>query len=331
MRGIQVLEYGDQDKLTISEISLPEPERGEVRVKLIYIGVNFIDIYMRNGLYANNRAYGTTLPLTLGMDGAGLVDATGEGVEEFSMGDRVAYCLSAGSYAEYAIVPAWKLFHVPKEIELHLAAALALQGCTGHYLTHSLFQLKSGQTCLIHAGAGGVGQILIQLAKAKGARVLTTVGSAEKAKTAQALGADEVILYKKIDFKEAVQDLTGGEGVHVVYESVGKDTFERSLLCLQRRGTCVLFGFSSGAVTSINPQSLAEAGSVFLTRPNLADYMISKEEIADRVNNLFGMVSSDKLQIEISNIYNLEDAAMAHADMEGRVTKGKLLLKIEQN
>jgi NADPH2:quinone reductase len=329
MRAIQVLEYGGREQLTASEIAVPEPGKGEVRVRLAYAGVNFIDVYMRNGLYAKNRAYGSTLPLTLGMEGAGLVDAIGEGVEGLSQGDRVAYCLSAGSYAEYAVVPAWKLVPVPEDIGLDLAAAMMLQGCTGHYLTHSLFPLEPGQTCLIHAGAGGVGQVLIQLAKARGGRVLTTVGSPEKAETARGLGADEVILYKEADFKEAVHDLTGGQGVHVVYESVGKDTFERSLFCLRHRGTCVLFGFSSGAVTSVNPQSLAEAGSVFLTRPNLADYMANEDEIAGRAGDLFGMMGAGDLQLEICEILDLEDAASAHAALEGRATTGKLLLKTE--
>lgn len=329
MRAVQVLEYGGSDRLTVTDIPRPDPGAGEVRVRLAFAGVNFIDVYMRNGMYAKNRAYGTTVPLTLGMEGAGVVDAVGDGVEGLTAGDRVAYCLSPGSYAEFAIVPAWKLVPVPDDVALEKAAALMLQGCTGHYLTHSLFPLEAGQACLIHAGAGGVGQVLIQLAKARGARVLTTVGSPEKADIAKSLGADEAILYKDVDFKQVVDDLTGGEGVHVVYESVGKYTFERSLFCLRHRGTCVLFGFSSGAVTSVNPQSLAEAGSVFMTRPNLADYMTTADEISGRAGDLFRGVSAGNLQINISDIIDLDNAATAHDALEGRATSGKLLLRME--
>jgi NADPH2:quinone reductase len=327
MRAVQVLEYGGSDRLTVSDIPRPDPGVGEVRVHLAFSGVNFIDVYMRNGTYASNRAYATTLPLTLGMEGAGVVDAVGEGVKGLAAGDRVAYCLSPGSYAEFAIVPAWKLVSVPDDVALHKAAALMLQGCTGHYLTHTLFPLEAGQTCLVHAGAGGVGQVLIQLARARGARVLTTVGSPEKADIARALGADEAILYNDADFKQAIDALTGGEGVHVVYESVGRDTFDRSLFCLRNRGTCILFGFSSGAVTSVNPQALAEAGSVFLTRPNLADYMATADEIRGRADDLFAAVHAGDLQTEIYDVLDLGEAASAHAALEGRTTTGKLLLK----
>lgn len=329
MKAIQVLEYGGSGQLTETDIPVPAPGPGEARLRLAYAGINFIDVYMRNGLYAQNRAYGTSLPLTLGMEGSGVVDAVGEGVEGLAPGDRVAYCLNPGSYAEYAVVPAWKLVPVPDDIGLDLAAALMLQGCTGHYLTHSLFPLAQGQTCLVHAGAGGVGQVLIQLAKARGARVLTTVGSSEKAEIAQLLGADQAIPYQEEDFKEAVLDMTDGKGVHVVYESVGKETFERSLFCLRPRGTCVLFGFSSGAVTSVNPQILAEAGSVFLTRPNLADYMADAAEITGRTQDLFRMVAAGSLNIAIDGTLPLARAAGAHDILEGRGTKGKLLLEID--
>ena len=327
MRAVQVFEYGDNDKLVLTDIDTPEPSDGEVRIRIEFAGINFIDTYMRRGMYAQNRAYGTNLPLTLGMEGSGIIDSVGGGVTNMALGERVAYCLSAGSNAEYAIVPAWKLVKVPDHIPLDCAAALMLQGCTAHYLTHSLFKLSVGQTCLIHAGAGGVGQLLIQIAKALGANVIATAGSPKKAQISSACGADHVILYNDQDFQTEVQKITGGEGVHIVYESVGKATFEKSLYSLRHRGTCALFGASSGPVTSLNPQILAEAGSVFLTRPNLADYMTSNEEISDRTKDIFQMVTNGKLDVDISEVFTLEDTMSAHAALEGRKTTGKLLLK----
>lgn len=328
MKAIQVNEYGERDQLTLNTIEVPTPGSGEVRVKISFAGINFIDIYMRRGMYANNRAYATTLPLTIGMEGSGTVDALGPDVAGLDVGDRVAYCLSPGSYAEYAIVPAWKLSHIPKSIDLDVACALMLQGGTAHYLSHSLYKLSAVDTCLIHAGSGGVGQLLIQIAKALGATVITTVGSEAKAETARARGADHVILYEQQDFKEEVRQITNGEGVDVVYESVGQATFERSIYSLKHRGTCVLFGASSGPVTSLNPQILADAGSIFLTRPNLADYMANTDEIVGRTNDLFAMTANGILSIEISQTFPLADAADAHAALEGRGTTGKILLDV---
>ena len=247
MRAIQVLDYGEAETLTTTEIPRPVPGDGEAQVQVAYAGVNFIDVYMRRGMYANNRAYATSLPLTLGMEGAGIVTATGPGVNDIATGDRVAYCLNPGSYAEFAVVPTWKLVKLPRDVSLAIGAAIMLQGCTAHYLSHTLFPLASGHTCLVHAGAGGVGQLLIQLAKMRGARVLTTVGNDEKADIARRRGADEVILYRDTDFRQAVMAVTGGEGVDVVYESVGRETFDDSILSLKHRGTCVLFGDGAGA------------------------------------------------------------------------------------
>jgi NADPH2:quinone reductase len=329
MRAIQVLQYGNAEALTTTEIPPLEPGDGEAQVQIAYAGVNFIDVYMRRGMYSNNRAYATSLPLTLGMEGAGIVTAAGPGVDGVVTGDRVAYCLSPGSYAEFAVVPAWKLVKLPRDISLAIGAAIMVQGCTAHYLSHTLFPLASGQICLVHAGAGGVGQLLIQLAKMRGARVLATVGSEAKAEIARQRGADEVILYRDTDFCQAVMAVTDGEGVDVVYESVGRETFDDSIRCLKHRGTCVLFGASSGAVTSINPQILADAGSVFLTRPNLADYMASGEEIAARVGTLFDALTRGRLEVTIDVKFLLADAADAQRTLEARKTAGKLVLEVD--
>ena len=329
MRAIQVLDYGEAETLTTTEIPRPVPGDGEAQVQVAYAGVNFIDVYMRRGMYANNRAYATSLPLTLGMEGAGIVTATGPGVNDIATGDRVAYCLNPGSYAEFAVVPTWKLVKLPRDVSLAIGAAIMLQGCTAHYLSHTLFPLASGHTCLVHAGAGGVGQLLIQLAKMRGARVLTTVGNDEKADIARRRGADEVILYRDTDFRQAVMAVTGGEGVDVVYESVGRETFDDSILSLKHRGTCVLFGASSGAVTSMNPQILADAGSVFLTRPNLADYMASREEIADRAGTLFDALTRANLDVAIDGKFPLANAAEAQLILEERKTTGKLGLEVD--
>ena len=329
MRAIQIREYGKAGALSSTEIPPPMPGSGEAQVQIAYTGVNFIDIYMRRGMYANNRAYAASLPFTLGMEGAGIVTATGMGVDNLATGDRVAYCLSPGSYAEFAVVPSWKLVKVPGDVSLAMGAAILLQGCTAHYLSHTLFPLTSGHTCLIHAGAGGVGQLLIQLAKMRGARVLVTVGNDEKADIARQRGADEVILYRDTDFRQAVMAVTGGEGVDVVYESVGRETFDDSIRCLKLRGTCVLFGASSGAVTSMNPQILADAGSVFLTRPNLADYMASGEEIAGRAGTLFNALIRASLDVTIVRKFPLAEAAEAQLTLEGRKTAGKLVLEVD--
>ncbi len=327
MRGVGVDAFGDAGALRLRDWPLPAPGPGEARVKLAVAGVNFMDVYMRSGQYAKSQTYETPLPMLLGMEGAGIVDAIGPEVGDVAVGDRVAYCLSRGSYAEYAVVPSWKLVPVPEGVTWQTASALQLQGSTAHYLTHSLFPLQPGHVCLVHAGAGGVGQLLIQLAKARGARVLATVGSEEKAKIAAASGADEVILYRSVDFRDALRSRTGGLGVDVVYDSVGKDTIHKSIRCLKRRGTCVLFGASSGQVEGIAPLELAEAGSVFFTRPHLADYM-QADERRQRAADLFALVASGALRVAIDRSFALADAAQAHRFIEGRNTRGKLLLEI---
>lgn len=325
MRAVQILEYGGRDRLTLGEVPGPAPAAGEALVQLAYAGVNFIDVYMREGRYRHSETYGAPLPITLGMEGGGTVEAIGRGVENVKAGDRVAYCLSRGSYAEYAVVPAWKLVKVPVDIPLDIATTLMLQGCTAHYLSHSLFALGPAHSCLVHAGAGGVGQLLIQLARLRGARVLATVGSTEKAEIVHKLGA-EAILYREVDFREAVMDATGGVGVDVVYDSVGLETIDRSLRSLKRRGVCVNYGGSSGLVETIKPLDLAEAGSVFFTRPHLAHYMGDSGEINGRAADLFAAFVDGKLKVVIDKIYPLKQVADAHARIEGRQTLGKLLL-----
>lgn len=327
MKAVQVFEYGNCDGLRLGQIGVPAPGAGEALVKLKFAGVNFIDVYMRKGHYRHTKTYETPLPFTLGMEGSGTVVEINGDDSSVRVGDRVAYCLSRGSYAEFAAVPAWKLVPVPDDIEAQVATVLMLQGCTAHYLSHSLFPLQAGQWCLIHAGAGGVGQLLIQLAKRRGAKVITTVGRQDKADVVKQLGADHVVLYGEIDFRDAVMEITGGHGVNVVYDSVGRDTIDRSIHCLRQRGTCVNFGGSSGMVQQVSPLDLAEAGSVFFTRPHLAHYMTSTDEIRGRAHDLFKAVRQGELQVAIDAVFPLEDAVKAHQTIEDRQTKGKLLLK----
>ena len=327
MQAVQIANYGGAEQLHLADVPVPEPGKGEALVQLAYAGVNFIDVYMREGHYRHSATYGTPLPFTLGMEGGGTVAAVGSQVQGIKAGDRVAYCLSRGSYAQYAVVPAWKLVGVSQSVPLDVATTLMLQGCTAHYLSHSLFRLEPGHSCLVHAGAGGVGQLLIQLARLRGARVLATVGSEEKAEIVKRLGA-EPILYREVDFRQAVMTATGGEGVNVVYDAVGKETIDRSLRSLKRRGTCVNYGGSSGLVESIRPLDLAEAGSVFFTRPHLAHYMADSNEIGARAADLFAAFVNGQITVTLDRTLPLARAAEAHAIIEGRQTKGKLLLEV---
>lgn len=329
MKAVQIDAFGGPDALHLVDIPTPSPGYGEVLVRLSRAGVNYIDVYMRSGVYARSDTYKTSLPMTIGMEGAGTVEAVGEGTIDWKPGDRVAYCLSRGSYAELSCVPAWKLVAVPDGIDFDIATALMLQGSTAHYLTHSTFKLEPGHICLIQAGAGGVGQILIQLAKQLDAKVITTVGSAEKAKIAIARGADHCILYREEDFRQRVMDITNGEGVHVVYDSVGQDTIHSSIRSVRRRGLCVLFGASSGVVPSIEPIELAEAGSIFFTRPHLADYLTTTEERQARAKDLFELFQQGgKLDVAIQDVLPLQRAVDAHRLLEGRASRGKIVLSI---
>lgn len=319
MRGIQVRRYGGPEVLEWVEMPLPEPGPGEARVRIEAAGVNYIDIYHRTGLY------GGGLPFTPGMEGAGTVDAVGPGVTEVAVGDRVAYAMARGSYAEYHVVPVRQLVKIPEGVPARDAAAVMLQGMTAHYLAHSTFPLKEGDRALVHAAAGGVGLLLIQMAKARGATVYGTVSTEEKAQLAREAGADEVILYTRTDFQQEIQRLTGGRGVDVVYDSVGQATYEKSLASLRPRGYLVLFGQSSGAVPPIDPLRLS-AGSYFLTRPSLGPYVATREELEWRAHDCFRWIRDGQLKLRIGGTFPLAEAAEAHRRLEGRQTVGKLLL-----
>jgi NADPH:quinone reductase len=320
VKKIRVDKYGGPEDMILVDVFPPEPEKGEVLVRLEAIGVNFIDIYQRAGLYRN------PLPFTPGNEGAGVVVQTGQNVHEVARGDRVAYAGVLGSYAEYAVVPAQRLVKLPDGIDARTAAALMLQGMTAHYLTHSTYPLKRGDTCLVHAAAGGVGLLLVQMAKSQGARVIGTASTPEKAELARSLGADAVIPYAEEDFGEDVKQLTDGRGVQVVYDSVGQATFDRSLDCLVPRGYLVLFGQSSGPVPPFDPQVLNAKGSLFLTRPSLAHYTATREELLERANDVLGWAASGKLAVRIGAEIPLAEAAEAHRLLSTRRTSGKVLL-----
>src|SRR5213594_3991340 len=320
MKAIRVHQFGGPEVLRYEDAPLPEPGKGQARVKIEAIGLNYIDIYHRTGLYPLKA------PFTLGMEGAGVVDAVAADVTDAKKGDRVAYAMEQGAYAEYAIAPAWKLAPVPQSIDSRTAAATMLQGITAHYLVHDTYPLKKGETALIHAAAGGVGLLLVQMAHNIGARVIGTVSSEEKAKLAREAGADEIIFYTQSDFEAETKRLTGSKGVDVVYDSVGKTTFEKGLNVLRARGMMALFGGSSGAVPPFDPLTLTQKGSLYLTRPSIGHYIITRQELQQRAGAVFGMIREKKLKLRIEHVYPLQQAVQAHRDLEGRKTTGKLLL-----
>ena len=320
MKAVRVHQTGGPEVLTFEDIPVPEPKAGEARVKIEASGVNYIDVYQRTGLYPLKT------PFILGTEGAGIVDAVGNDVAEVKKGDRVAYAMIPGSYAEYAVVPAARLVPVPPSIDARSAAALMLQGMTAHYLTHSTYPLQKGDTALIHAAAGGVGLLLVQIAKQRGATVIGTVSTEAKASLAKEAGADHLILYTQSDFLVEVKKITDGRGVDVVYDSVGQTTFEKSLDCLRPRGYMVLFGQSSGPVSPFDPGKLAPKGSLFLTRPSLAHYTLDRAELLQRANDVFNWTASGKLKLRIEQALPLSQAAEAHRQLEGRKTTGKVLL-----
>ncbi len=320
MKAVRVHQYGGPEALRYEEMPVPEPKAGEARVKIEAVGVNFVDIYQRTGLYQQ------PLPFTVGREAAGTVDAVGSNATEVKVGDRVAYAMEPGAYAEYAVVPAWKLVPVPAKLDSRSAAATMLQGMTAHYLACSTYPLKQGETALVHAAAGGVGLLLIQIAKHRGARVIGTVSTEEKARQAEAAGADEVILYSRVDFSVEVKRLTEGAGVHVVYDSVGQTTFEKSLDCLRPRGCLALFGQSSGPVPPFDLGKLATKGSLFVTRPTLLHYMSDRSELIKRANDLFEWIKSGQLKLRVDNSLPLAEVAEAHRLLEGRQTTGKIIL-----
>lgn len=320
MKAIRVHEHGGPEVLRYEDAPDPSPAPDQAVVKIDAAGVNFIDIYFRTGLYK------TDLPFTNGQEGAGVVTAVGSEVSDLKEGDRVAYTGAIGAYAEYAAVPAAKLVKLPDGIDTRTAAAIMLQGMTVHYLTHSTFPLRQGHTALIHAAAGGVGLLMVQVAKMRGARVIGTCSTEEKAAKVRKAGADDVILYTEQDFETEVKRLTDGAGVDVVYDSVGKATWEGSLNCLRPRGMAVFFGNASGPVPGIEPLQLAKRGSLFMTRPSLAHYLLSREELEQRSSDVFSWVASGKVKAEVGETFPLADAAEAQRKLAGRMTTGKLLL-----
>ena len=322
MKSIQVAETGGPEKMELVDMPTPQPGPKQALVRLHAAGVNFIDVYFRIGLYKAER------PVALGSEGAGTVEAVGPEVTEVAPGDRVAYAMTRGSYAEYAVVPAAQLVKIPDHVDFAQAAAAMLQGMTAHYLTHSTYALKPGDSCVVHAAAGGAGGLIVQMAKMAGARVFATVGSAEKARIAREHGADETIIYTEQDFEAEVKRGTGGRGVDVVYDSVGKTTFEKSLNCLRPRGLMALFGQSSGPVPPFDPTILNGKGSLYLTRPSLGHYLLTRDELLWRAGDVLNWISEGKLKLRIHCIYPLAEAAQAHRDLEGRQTTGKLLLAI---
>ncbi len=320
MKTIRVHEFGDANKLTYEDVPTPEPKAGEVRVKVKAIGLNFADIYQRRGWYPSQP------PFAPGTEFAGTVEKVGEGVTELKAGDRVGTASGVNAYAEYAVAPAIRTAKLADGVSFEQAAALLEQGLTAHYLGVSTYPLKAGDTALVHAAAGGVGQLLVQIAKQRGAKVIGTVSTEAKARLARECGADEVILYSQQDFEAEVKRLTGGKGVDVVYDSVGKDTFDKSLNCLRPRGYMVLFGQSSGRVEPQDPQILNRKGSLYLTRPTMGHYLQTREEFLGRANDLFQWVAAGKLKVRIDQSFPLAQAAAAQTYMEERRTLGKVLI-----
>lgn len=321
MQQILVDDPGGPEQMRLAEVPTPSPGEGQALVAIHAAGVNFLDVYFRTGLYPAER------PITIGSEAAGIVEAVGPGVTDLVPGDRVAYAMQRGAYAEYAVVPATRLVKVPDGVTLAQAAAVLLQGATAHYLTRSTFPLAAAHTCLVHAAAGGAGGLVVQMAKAAGARVIATASTPEKVAEAVALGADHGIDYAAQDFEAEVVRLTDGAGVDVVYDSVGKTTFDQSLNVLKARGMLVLFGQSSGAVAPVDPLRL-NSRSLFLTRPSLGHYLHTTEELRWRAGEVFDLVARGALTVRMAGTYPLAAAAEAHRALESRATRGKLLLTV---
>jgi len=320
MKAIQVSQVGGPEALTLVDLPVPSPKPNEAVVQIKAAGVNFIDVYFREGRYPS------PLPFVSGQEAAGIVTDVGSDVKLVQRGDRVAYTSALGSYAEYAAVPESRLVRIPDELDFEQAAAAMLQGMTAHYLTHSTYKLQSGETALVHAAAGGVGLLLVQMAKNIGARVIGTAGTQEKAQLAREAGADECIIYTEKDFETETKRLTEDKGVHVIYDGVGKDTFDKDLNVLRPRGYLVLFGASSGAVAPFDLIKLSQKGSLYITRPTLAHYTAARDELEWRASDVLQMIVRGDLKLRVHKTYSLEETQQAHRDLEGRKTTGKLLL-----
>jgi NADPH2:quinone reductase len=328
MQAIQIDRYGGPEVLSLRDIAKPAPGPDEVLIRLACSGVNFMDIHTRQGKYANSRTYPQSLPTTLGIEGAGIVEETGSNVTGFRAGDRVAYCLAWGSYAEFAAVPAHRVAPVPDELSLELAAASLFHGLTAHYLAHDLGRLAPGITSLVHAASGGIGQLLVQLGINAGATVYAVTSTEQKAAAARQRGATAALLYDGGRFADAVRDLTGGRGVDVVFDPVGKPTFRDSLRAVRTKGLLVSFGSVGGAIRDIDPIELGEAGSLFLTRPRLADHIADAETLRRRASDIFSALIDGSLSIEIARRYTLDQVQLAHEELEGRRSIGKPLILI---
>jgi NADPH2:quinone reductase len=320
MKAVRIHEFGGPEVMQYEEVPTPTPGAGQVLVKLAASGLNFIDVYQRTGLYPNDLPYG------LGLEGSGTVAAVGAEVSGLGEGDPVAYTGVPGSYAEYVLAPVDRLVRMPDGLDVKVGAAAMLQGMTAHYLAYTTYPLKAGDTCLIHAAAGGVGLILVQMAKQCGARVIGTVSTEEKAALAREAGADEIILYTQQDFETEVKRLTEGKGVQVIYDSVAKDTFDKGLNCLAPLGYMVLYGQSSGPIPPFDPAILNAKGSLFLTRPSLFHYIADRASLEKRAGDVLGWIASGALKLRMEHTFALSDVAEAHRSLEGRKTTGKVLL-----
>jgi NADPH2:quinone reductase len=320
VKAVRVHSLGGPEVLTYEDVDVPRPGPGEAQVKIAASGLNYLDVQYRIGRVK------VPLPFVIGSEASGFVTEIGPGVTDVKVGDRVGWAMTLGSYAEYAVVPAWKLVVLPASVDMNVAAGVMLQGLTAHYLTHSTFPLKPGDTALVHAAAGGVGSVIVQVARIVGARVIATAGTDAKADLARQAGAHEVIVYTKQDFEAEVKRLTAGRGVDVVYDSVGRDTFEGSLNSLRPRGMLALFGFSSGLVPPFDPAVLGTKGSLFLTRPGLNQYMATRDELLSRMRDIFAWLANGTLKIRIGHVFPIADARRAHEELEARRTTGKVLL-----
>lgn len=330
MKSIRIEQYGGPHVLLRRDIPIPMPGEGEVLVRVFHAGINFMDVHTRQGKYANSRTYKVGLPCTLGMEGAGVVVESGPHVDTVKPGDRVAWCIAWGSYAEYAVVPVSRLATVPAEVSLDTAAAVMFHGCTAHYLAHDVGQLHHGKSCVILAASGGIGQLLIQLAKQSGARVIAVTSTDDKAELVRACGADHVCLYNGDGFINDVLEMTDGRGADVVFDPIGKATLRHSCRVTRTRGLVVNFGAVSGALTDLDPLELGEGGSLFLTRPRLADHIPDHETVQRRARDIFSAIMNNELQVNIGTRYTFDNVEEAHAALEERRTVAKPLLDVQQ-
>ncbi|MEA2961243.1 MAG: NADPH:quinone reductase [Alphaproteobacteria bacterium] len=328
MQSIQIDEYGGPEVLVRRDVPMPHAGDNEVLIQIAYSGVNFMDVHTREGKYAASRTYPVRLPTTLGMEGAGTVVEVGAGVDGLERGDPVAYCLHWSSYAEYAVVPAWRVVKVPAALPLQIAAASLFHGYTAHYLAHDVGRLGPGTTCLVHGASGGIGQILVQLAKRAGARVFATTSTEEKAEVARSRGADVALLYEDGRFADAIVEATDGKGVDVVFDAIGQTTLRDSFRATRKRGLVVNYGSVSGSVRDLDPIELGEAGSLFLTRPRLADHLPDAETVRRRADDIFSALIDGTLTVTIGGAYTFDNVEDAHAALEHRTMIGKPLLKI---